>query len=232
MRKIITVALATIWLTLSAYAWYPEVDCSTNTKFGEYSCNQCFDWWELKWWDVLWFLDDLWVNNTTNDKILYEEEQTMPVMNNLNGAEFAKEPVEDSKFWEFTSEVKALKDEDLWGYVLKPGSNVVWLKSSMWSAYKMTTAPTSWKEAWMLVYDILSHNIVWSGSVTDEAPHKECVLFNWIPQEVTPIPEPVEPTPEPKEMTKVQTWPEHVVLFILALLVWYIIINRRKIFNR
>lgn len=230
MKKVILLnALFALSLT-SVYAWYPTVDCNSNSKFGEYSCNQCFDWWNLTS-DSISFMEDVWINDTTNDKILYEEEQSMPVMNNLNWAEFAKEPQEDFKFWEFTSELKALKDEDLGWYVLKPGTNVVWLKSSFWSAYKMTKAPTSWEEAWMLVYDILSHNIVWSWSITDETtPHKECVLFKSAPS-VAPTPTPTpEPVPEPQEMTKVQTWPEHFILFAIAFLVWYLIINRRKIF--
>lgn len=231
MKKIIWIAIAIIMTTNNTYAGYTTVDCNSNTKFWEYNCNQCFSWWDIKVGDVLSFLDDVLKNDTTNDKLLYKEEQVMPVMNPINWANFLKEPNNDT-FWEYTSELEALKDEDLWGYVLPPWQEVVWLKSSLWAWYKFDKTQTSWNEAWILVFDILSHDIVWSWSITDELKaHKECVLYTSTPIE-PPSPVVEEPTPEPKEMTKVETWPEHIVLILLAMLIWYLILNRRKIFAK
>jgi len=61
---------------------------------------------------------------------MYKEEQTMPVMNALNGASFTKKPNDDS-FWEYTSEFENLKDTEFDGYVLPAGQSVSWLKSSL-----------------------------------------------------------------------------------------------------
>jgi hypothetical protein len=48
---------------------------------------------------------------------MYKEEQTLPVMNSLNGSVLTKNPNDDS-FWEFTSEFESLQNDEFDGYVL------------------------------------------------------------------------------------------------------------------
>lgn len=226
------------WLLITAIsalfiAWanasYTEVQCSSDWVFWDYSCNQCFDWGILKNWDNISFLDDLWVNSTTNKKIMYKEEQTMPKMNALNDAVINQKPNTDA-FWEYTSEFEALKSKELDGYVLEAWKQISWLKSAMWAAYNAEKLPEEWKNAWILVYDIMSHNILANNEITtNDTAHKECVLFKSAQK---PIKEVVkEPTPEPKQMTQVKTWPElYFAVIILSLLMWVVVMNRKTIF--
>lgn len=236
LKKLLLLSIIPLSLANIANWEYTSVDCSSNATFWENSCNQCFDWWELKVWDTLSFLDDIWNNETTNKKIMYKEEQKMPVLSALNWAEFTKKPNDDT-FWEYTPEFEALKDKEFDGYVLPAWQKVSWLKSSMWAAYKFDKSPTSSSDAWILVYDITSHDILESWEITmDTKAHKECVIFKawaWVTE--TPIvPEtpvtPTEPKPKEEEMTKVKTWPEeYLLVLMLSFLLWVWIMNRRLV---
>jgi len=82
---------------------------------------------------VISFLDDVWLNETDNQKIMFKEEQSLPKMNSLNGATFEQNPSVDEDFWEYTSELDTLYSEEYAGYVLNPGQEVSWLKSTLGS---------------------------------------------------------------------------------------------------
>src|SRR5574343_44066 len=98
-KTIITMTL--LMMSLTTQAAYTEVECGSDSVFGENSCNQCFDGGALKQGDNISFLDDIWSNETTNKKIMYKEEQKMPELKTLNGAEVSKKPNDDT-FWEYT----------------------------------------------------------------------------------------------------------------------------------
>jgi len=228
-KKVIWVATLATSLLINAHWAYTEVDCSTSNLFSNYSCNQCFDWWSIKIWDNISFLDDLWVNDTTSEKIMYKEDQTMPVMSNLNWSSFTKNPNDDT-FWEYTPEFEALKSADKDWYVLPIWKSVSWIKSTLWSSYRVDSLPAKWTDAWMLVFDIMSHNILanWEVQMNDKT-YKECVLYKSDKEEMTtPPPEPENP-PEPGEMIKVKTWPEMYFLIIIFAFLTGLIISNRKI---
>lgn len=239
MFKKILLGVFTLSLTTIVNWAYTQVDCSTNSAFWENSCNQCFDWWVVKSWDVLSFLDDVWHNDTTNRKIMYKEEQKMPVLTALNWTEFTKKPDNDT-FWEYTAEFDALKNDEFDWYVLPAWQNVSWLKSSMWASYKVEKTGTKWENAWILVFDIMWHNILesWEIAMNDKA-HRECVIYkNWVwiaeipVTPVTPV-TPEEPEPKAEEMTRVKTWPEDFFLILmLSFLLWVWIMNRRLILEK
>lgn len=197
-----------------SFAAYEEVECSTDPVFSEYSCNQCFEWGTKMEWDKLGLLTDLWANVTDVKKILYKEEQKDPQMVNLDSTNVTWSQVPDTdKFWEYTDEFNALYSDTDFGYILDAGKSITWLKSSLSHAFSLdkNTAP-SWSNIGMLIYSIVSHNILasWEVSMDNSNEHLECVLFkSWDTAEVI-VPE------TPKKLP--QTGPaEYLLLMILAM---------------
>ena len=233
MRKIIMLAML-LSVALSANGAYTEVECSTDAVFGENTCDQCFNGWELKKGDNISFLDDIWNNDTSNKKIMYKEEQKLPELKVLNGANIAKKPNDDT-FWEYTPEFEALKNAEFDGYVLPAWEKVSWIKSSMWAAYRVEESPQEGQNAWIMVYEVMSHNILESGEISmSEKAHKECVLYKaWAWEVETPVIEEVPtsteaPAPKAEEMTKVKTWPEMYILVLMVSFVLGIAFTRRQ----
>lgn len=210
---------------------YDEIECSTDSVFSEYSCNQCFDWWTRVQWDNLWLLTDLWSNVTDVKQILYKEEQRDPQMVNLSPSNVTWTQVPDSNnFWEYTDELNNLYNEDDFWYVLDPGKSVVWLKSTLSHAYNLEKNTTQeWENIWMLIYSIVSHNILSDGEVSmdDSSEHLECVLFKSWESAIEEEPE-EEVIPEtPKELPP--TWPEdYLLLLIFAMIFSFWILWFRK----
>ncbi|MDD5769813.1 MAG: hypothetical protein PHE25_02495 [Candidatus Gracilibacteria bacterium] len=233
LKKVILLSgILSLSLIGMANGAYTTVDCSSNSSFGENSCNQCFAGGEVKVGDVLSVFDDTWNNDTTNKKIMYKEDIKLPILNSLNGSKFTKKPNDDT-FWEYTKEFEALKDNDFDGYVLPAGQKVSWIKSSMGAGYKVEKVGTKGKGAGMMIYDIMSYNILPSGEVdTNKNSHKECVLFTSGETVINPPVEEKIPTkkPEIKEMTKVKTGPEGILFFmVLSFLIGIVFINRKTI---
>lgn len=235
-KKIVLVALLSLIATSVNWA-YTEIDCSSDSVFWQYSCNQCFDWGQVSNGANISFLDDLWVNDTTNRKIMYKEEQTLPVMNTLNWAVLTKNPNDDT-FWEYTSEFEALQNDEFDGYVLPAWQSVSWLKSSLGASYLVESIPSEWQNVWVLVFDIMSHNILESGEIAmNDVAHKECVLYKaWqsvtTPVQETPVQEDV-PEPQPEEMTQVQTWPElYFLVLMISFLLGFGLMNRKIILEK
>ncbi len=242
MKKLLLSAIVVNGIFLSSIQWveaaYPKVDCAIDATFNQYSCNECFDGSEIKNGATISFLDDVWVNNSDNRKIFYKEEQSLPRMNALNGASFEQNPASDEEFWEYTSELETMYSPDYDGYVLQPGQEVSWIKSTLGSAYRANTAGNvRGVNVGLLVFDLMSHNILPNNEMAmNDRPHKECVLFKAaqaeeIPVEPTPIPEPTPTPPAPEEMTQVQTGPElYFVALILSLLIGMVWVNRKTLF--
>lgn len=233
-KKIILAVLLSLLATNVNWA-YTEVNCSSDSVFWQYSCNQCFDWEQIKTGDSISFLDDIWTNDTTNRKIMYKEEQVMPIMNVLNGASFTKNPNDDS-FWEYTPEFETLNDKDFDWYVLPAGKSVSWVKSSIGASYLVDSVWEPSTNAWILVFDIMAHNILASWEIViNNKSHKECVLYKAWETVIAPeIPaEIVEPTPEWEQMTKVKTGPElYFLVLMISFLLWFVVMNKKMILSK
>lgn len=205
----------------SSYAATTEVECSTDSVFAEYSCNQCFDWWIKEEGAYIGLLTDIWSNSSENDKIMYKEQQEMPEMVNLNTSKVEWSQTPDSKdFWEYTPEFEALFSEEQDWYVLAAGQSITWLKSKLSYAFKLDKSETvSGENIGLLVYPVLSHTLLanWELGMSN-APHNECVLFKsaapWEAPKVNP----------PKTLP--QTGPaEFFLLLILAMILGFGIVR-------
>lgn len=230
---LVIVALVATWVT-SLYWSYTEVSCDVDPVYSQYSCNQCFDWGTLEVGTNISYLEDLWVNDTDTPKLLYKEEQIMPVMHELNGAVLNKNPSGDD-FWEYTPQVEELFDEEYQGYVLPVDQTIPWIQSTLGASYLVEKLPSKWENAWILVYDITSHNILpWDDITFDDVAHKECVVYTSTVETPAPTPTPTpEPTPVPEEMTKVETGPEmYFVIIIMAFLLGMVAMNRRTLLEK
>lgn len=224
-----TILIATTILALSSITafWdYKEIDCSTNPAFGANSCWQCFDWWAKKTWESLWILSDDWLNMGSTEQVFLKEENTdKPTMVNLNEANVTwTQTVAPEDFWEFTPELEKLKSTDDSWYVLPAWQKVTWLQSKIDATYTLSkNDSTEWSDIGMMIYPIKIHNMVsWAPSV-ESKEHKECVLFkSGKPTEMKAAPAPVAPAKLPK------TWPEHIILAFMALLIAFSIVKLRK----
>lgn len=216
-NKILT-WLFIFWLTLqSVTASYTEVDCSTDSAFSDNSCDQCFDWWEKWQWESFWMFTDIFSNKTTNSKVIYKEEQTMPTMVNLGWDQTSWSQVPSSdNFWQYTPEFEALYSTWTEAYVVGSWTDVVRLTSSTWSAYKLDKDTASeWQDIWLLVFSSISHDLVNGNPAIDTTEHKECVLYK------SGVPTTTDTTTESTPVKKLpKTWPEQIILLFVALLAW------------
>lgn len=215
IRKIVLTSLVTLASISSVSAAYTEVNCSTDPVFWENSCNQCFSGTTQKTGDNIWLLSDQWINTGDKSLILFKDEQDLPEMKSLNGAEWKQIPDID-KFWEYTKNMEALYNTDEWGYILAKWQKVDWIQSKLGYAYNLykNTAEVG-KNIGLLIYPISTH-VIWDGwDVTvDTNTYKECVLFK--SAEATKV------TP-PKQLPK--TGPEHIVLLIVAMLLAFAVMK-------
>lgn len=226
----ILVATSVTFMSVMWASAYETVKCSTDPVFSANSCNQCFTWKAQAEGANLGFLKDEWVNSGQVDKILYKEEQEMPVMKNLSPSLVSwKENPTKEKFWKYTDEFNKLYNDEEEGYILTKGKKVIWLKSSKGFAYSLTkNKEVAGKNIGLLVYPISTHSIIANGEINPDAEvHKECVLFKSsteVKKEVTP------PVEKPKTPTKKlpKTWSEQYLLALLALILGFAILKIRK----
>lgn len=227
MKQIVSLTLGIfllVSLTPSTHWAYTEVNCNSNTDFSSNSCDQCFDGGSVAQGDNKWLLTDLWENPQTVNQVLFKEEQEMPTMVALGGATWTQVKASESvPFWQYTAALDALYDEEALGYVLDAGESVVWLESTLGSAYQLTqNSVETGKNVGLLTYDIAVHAVEADGTpALDSTTHRECVLFtsgNSTPE--TPVPTP------PKELP--QTGPEHIFLALVALLLAFGFMKFRK----
>ncbi len=213
-----------LWLSVFnvSFAYDEEIECSSDPVFSEYSCTQCFDWWEKAEWAYISLLSDDWENASGVSKVMYTEQQEMPVMYNLNSEASWSQTPSSEDFWSYTDDFESLYSDEQLGYVLEPGQSVKWIESNLSYAYSLDTNNVAqWENIWLLVYSLLSHNILdsWEVSMNSE-PHKECVLYkSWDENEETPV--------EPETLP--QTWPaEFLLLLILAMILGFGIVRYRN----
>lgn len=211
LKKVLTSSILLASFVNVAYVnadTYEEISCSTDPVFAENSCNQCFNGGTKAVDSTVGGLSDIWRNQTWVSAVMFEELQEMPVMKALNWAEWTEDKVAD-KFWEFTPEVKKLKDEKQQGYVLPAWQEVNWIKSTEGSSYVLTKNDAAkGQNNGLLVYSVKVNPILESGEVsTEDSVHNECVLFK---SSDAPAPKVNE---KPKQLPK--TWPEHYILLLL-----------------
>ncbi len=233
MNKKVVFALAT-WIVLSfssAFADYKEIQCTSDAAFEANSCNQCFEGESKAEGDNIGLLTDKWDNPTTNDQIVFKEEQKMPFMVNLSEGNVSWEQVPGSEgFWEYTQEFNSLFSQKDEGYVLKAGQSIVWLKSKLGYAYKLqkNTAPAG-SNIGLLVYPFKAHSILADGKQTlDDTEHRECVVFKSDAKKVVTPETPVTPEQPKKPVELPKTGPEHIILLLVAMLIGTGLILFRK----
>ena len=215
------VSLVTIGsLTLTSFAAeITEVEVSMDPVFSENSCDQAF----LRSpnavvWDNISNMSDIWVNTWNVPQILYQEEQTLPRIISLWWANWREVKVSDTvDFWTSTSDLEALFSEDEQGYILPAWESVTWIESTLGSAYQLTsnTAPEG-TNIGLIMYDTTIRNIISDMPEMDPTVHRECVLIqSGAPSDDT-TPPPVTEEPE----TLPETGAEHILLALIALLLW------------
>ena len=214
-NKLITWALL-FWLTLQwVSAAYTEVQCNSDPIFAQNTCNQCFNWWEKWQWEAFGFITDVFINKTTNSKLLYKEEQTMPSMINLwwDKTTWSQTPSADN-FWKYSKDFETMYSSGQEAYVIWAWKQVSRIESTTWYAFKLDKNTVArGQNIGLLIFSVISHDLTNNEVSIDTAEHKECVLFkSWVPSQtpVITINEPVKRLP--------QTWPEHILLVLIALL--------------
>ena len=95
--------------SLVAYAAigeYAEIPC-TSPEFQQNNCGQCFDGGKVAVGEKLTNLFDSWTNANPTDEIIYKDEQVMPELVNLGGANTKWTSIPDSptQFWKFANEI-------------------------------------------------------------------------------------------------------------------------------
>ena len=220
--------LVTILVLTISYTWvsaYTEVSCSSDAQFAANACGQCFDGGSREAWNDLWFLSDLWSNQTGDDVLLYKEEQEMPTMINLwwENASWAKSP-SDAWFWEYSDDFEALYSDDEQWYILSDWWSVTWLKSRLGYTYSLAkNSADEGANIGMLVFPISTHKIISDWEIIPDADtHNECVLYKSGTPWATVVSTPPEKLPE--------TGPaQYILLLILAMILGFSTI---KILNR
>lgn len=218
----LTALLLVTLMTPLSYAAVPTVSCDSDSVFSTNSCDQCFDGGIAVEGDNKGLLSDDWTNISSESQVLFKEEQDMPNMISLNGAVWEEIKASDGvDFWQYTSDLEALYDEDNLGYTLESGKTVTWLESTLGSAYSLTSnSAAEWQNVGLLTYDIAVHQIDDGGDIElDANTHRECVLY----KSGNPGEPEVPPTPELP-----QTGPEHIFLALVALLLWFGFLQFRK----
>ena len=223
--KIVSTAMLFSFTLTSSYAALSEVSCSTNQDFTANSCSQCFTGGTVSVGDNKGLLTDIWENNSDANQVLFKEEQEMPQMIALGGANWTEVKASDSvDFWEFTSGLEALYDDDNLGYTLAPGASVTWIESTLGSAYQVVSNAPSGSNAGILAYDIAVHMVEDDGNIALETEsHRECVLYTSAGEASAPSEVVVPSTP-----TLPATGPEHMLLALVALLLGFGFLKFRK----
>lgn len=220
--KILSALVLVSYMTTSTYAAVTTVSCDSDSVFSANSCGQCFDGGTAVTGDNKGLLSDDWTNVSSNAQVLFKEEQDMPAIISLNGAVWQEIKASDGvDFWEYTTDLEALYDEENLGYTLASGQTVTWLESTLGSAYNLVSSSASeGQNIGLITYDIAVHEMADNGDIDlDADTHRECVLI----KSGTPGEPEVPPTPELP-----QTGPEVVFLLLVALLLGFGILQFRK----
>ncbi len=225
-NKLLLITLITLLSLQTTFASYPEIDCSTDPVFSENKCNQCFDGWDKAEWANIGLLTDVYKNPTANPKLIYKNEQSFPKMINLwwDKSSWSQIPWSDG-FWEYTSDFESLYSSWQQAHVINPWKEVIRVKSKDWFAYKLDkNSVDKWWKLGLLIYPVVSHDLVNDEVSIDSFEHRECVLFkSWTPAAKTIEEQPIKQLP--------QTGPASILLLALALIIalWLFWLKNKKV---
>lgn len=208
MKKVLLSSIITLVLVSTASAGYNEVSCDTDSVFAENSCSQCFDGGVKAEWANLGLLTDVWSNDTSKVMYMLKWENSLGDsvrMISLNGAAWSYEPTKDN-FWEYTTALEALPHDEGF-YTLAAWKSIDWIQSKLGYSIKLNKSSAKGQNSWLLKYTLNVH--VDDNGIPAEATtsHSECVLFKSAAASATSV---------PKKLP--QTWPQEVLLLLLALL--------------
>lgn len=208
---------------------YSEVACDKD-YFTSNTCNQCFEWGKKMAWEKIAGLTDSWTNPNTTEQIIYNDEQKFPEIVNLwwAGTIWVNNPLDATKFWKYSDEIVWTDSATAWKqeFLLEWGKTVNYLEADLWASYALQkTDKKEWEPVWLLKFFVNYHDTDATAKESAIKTHTECVVYYaW-----TPVIAPVTPAPvTPKEATKVKTWPESVVLVLIAALLWLGFVKLRK----
>ncbi len=215
MKKILLSSIILLSISISSsFAEYKEISCSSDWVFSENSCVQCFDGWIKSENDSLGLLTDVWLNGTSKPMYMLKWENPLDSaveMITLNWAAWSYEPTKDG-FWEYSDKLSSIYNDEVWFYILEPNKSVDWIQSKLGYSIKLNKTPNTWENAGLLKYVLKVHvDDAWTPSETVTS-HSECVLFKS-----------AKASQEPKAQEEVskelpQTWPQEVLLLLLALI--------------
>ncbi|MCP4523362.1 MAG: hypothetical protein GY828_04020 [Candidatus Gracilibacteria bacterium] len=220
LKKILTTILLTVLIVTPVYG-YESLECSSDPVFSKNSCNQCFKGNKQSEGETLGFLFDDWINDTSNNMLLYKEIQEEPRFVNLypEKAEWSQVP-SSQNFWEYTSEFENIYSDSEEGYVLEPGKKVTWIKSKLGYGYNLVKnkVPLDQNLA-LLIFPITAHVILDDGSVSDEnGEHNECVLYT-SGEDIAPDPRERLPDAGPTEFG---------LLALLAMIFSFVLVRMKR----
>jgi LPXTG-motif cell wall-anchored protein len=211
MKKILLSSVILLSLiTSSVSAWYEEIACDALV-FSENSCTQCFDGWVKSEESNLGLLTDVWTNKTSNPMYMLKWENSLEnsvEMIPLNGAVWLYEPTKEN-FWEYTSKLDSL-DSDGWFYTLEGGQSVDWIESKLGYSIKLNKSSEKGSDIGLLKYSLKVHMDNNGSPIESTISHNECVLFK---SAEAPL---VQTEEAPKQLP--QTWPQEVLLLLLAIM--------------
>lgn len=212
MKQVLLSSVFLLIFTLSATvsAEYKEVSCSESEVFAENSCTQCFDGGSKSEGSNLGLLTDIWSNGTSKAMYMLKWENSLESavkMISLNWAAWSYEPTKDN-FWEYTTNLETLPNDE-WFYTLEPKKSIDWIQSKLGYSIRLNKSPEAGKGAGLLKYILNVH--IDDNGVPAEATtsHSECVLFKSAEASLTP-------EESPKDLP--ETWPQEILLLLLALL--------------
>ena len=185
--------------------------------------------------DKLTNLFDTWTNTNPTEQIIYKNEQTMPELINVGGANttWSSIPDDPTKFWKFANEI-AWVNSTLGGSVTASGTTGTGLTATGTDSQKqeflleankkirflesdfgaVNTLEASDKKdgdtVGVIKYTLNYHDISADGNESALKSHTECVAYKLSGEKATP-------PAVPPTATKVKTGPETTIIILAAL---------------
>ncbi|EKD66167.1 MAG: hypothetical protein ACD_49C00060G0009 [uncultured bacterium (gcode 4)] len=204
---------------------YEKVACDKEF-FIQNTCSECFAGWNKNIWEKITSLNDSWTNPNTTEQIIYSDEQTFPELVNLWGdtTKWLTSPEDNTKFWKISQEIIWNDSKTGSGrqeFLLEWGKTVNLYESDLWATYTVdSTDKKEWEAIGLLKFPLAYHNIDATWKEWEKMNHTECVAY----YAGTPVVAPVAPA----EVTKVKTWPQSLILILMALILSFFFLRLRK----
>lgn len=201
---------------------YKSVACTSNSAFGTNSCDQCFESAPVKVGQRLTGLFDNWTNTTTSILIAYQNEQKSPNMVAFSGTKWSSNPADEAKIWKDGSDiawVPSAAGSTKKQFMLPAWQKVRFIESDLGAGYTLESSTAKNGElVGLLRFPVVYHTLDTNGNEGVAKTHYECVAYKVSAPVVAPV-TPVQPKPvvtPTTPPTKVQTWPETIVLILAA----------------